>query len=172
MTQRYIKPTPTRERLRELFYYSVVEGALYWRAGGQGRRAAHIPAGVQNSVKGYIRITVDYKAYPRHRLVWAYFYGDPGAMLVDHINGNRSDDRIENLRLASESDNRRNSKFYRTNTSGYKGVTLEKSVNKWKAYIYINNRRHHLGLFPTPEEAHAAYCAAAAQHFGEFARAA
>lgn len=160
---RYFKPLPAREKLRALFTYSFIEGTLYTR-GPTPRRA-----GSRRGVKGYIRVCVDYRAYPRHRLVWAYFYGDPGPFIVDHINNDRSDDRIENLRLATESDNRRNSRMYCTNTSGFKGVTREKRTNRWKAYIYQHNRRIHLGMYTTKEEAAAAYAQAALRLHGEFA---
>jgi hypothetical protein len=161
---RKINPLPTKERLHELFTYSFVEGAFYWR-----RYSKPKLAGAKNRSRGYWRVMVDEVTYQRHRLVWAYFHGDPGASLVDHTNTIRDDDRIENLRLADEEENRRNSKMYCTNTSGFKGVTLEKSVNKWKAYIYLHNRRIHLGLYPTKEEAAAAYAEASSRLHGEFA---
>jgi hypothetical protein len=160
---RHFKPLPSKADLQKLFTYSFVEGALYWNDSSSRL------AGSVNGGRGYVRVCIDYITYGRHRLVWAYFYGDPGFQIVDHVNNDRSDDRIENLRLATESDNRRNSRMYCTNTSGFKGVTLEKSVNKWKAYIYRNNRRIHLGIFRHKEEAAAAYAKAAQELHGAFA---
>ena len=112
---------------------------------------------------------VNYVAYPSSRLVWTYLYGDPGPLMVDHINRLRDDDRIENLRLVTCNENRRYSKMYRTNTSGYKGVTLDKSVNRWKAYIYVNGKRRHLGLFATKDEAAEDYAKAASELHGIYA---
>jgi hypothetical protein len=159
---RICNPLPPQETLHQLFVYSIVEGALYWRSNPTSR------AGSVNGRRGYARITINYKTYSSHRLVWAYFYGDPGPQLIDHINRTRDDDRIENLRIATEAENRRSSSMYRTNTSGFKGVTFEKSVGRWKAYIYLNNRRKHLGVFSSKEEAAEAYAKAAAELHGEF----
>ena len=158
---RKFRALPPAEQLHQLFHYDHDTGILYWRkphlklAGSAGRR-------------GYWRIMVNYRTYSRHRLVWAYFNGDPDQQIVDHINRDRLDDRIENLRLATESENRRSSRMYRTNTSGFKGVTCEARTKKWKAYIYANNKRKHLGMFNSKLEAAAAYQRAALELHGAF----
>lgn len=153
---------PSQKLLRQLFIYSFVEGVLYWR-NQPGK-----PAGSTRGRRGYARITINYQSYSRHRLVWAYFYGDPGSQIIDHINRVRNDDRLENLRIATESENRRSSAMYRTNTSGFKGVTFEKSVGRWKAYIYVQNRRIHLGIFASKLEAADAYQKASQKFHGAF----
>ena len=157
---------PSQERLRELFDYDPDQGLLI-RKDKRFRKRDGI-----HSARNYQRTTIDYVSYVHHRLVWIWHNGDPGQMVVDHINRDRHDDRIENLRLATHSENRRSSGMFRTNTSGYKGVTFEKNRCRWKAYIYLNNKRKHLGMFPTKEEAAAAYQRAAAEMHGAFAGAA
>lgn len=90
-----------------------------------------------------------------------------GAPCVDHRNGDGLDNRRGNLRPATFADNARNARIRKDNTSGFKGVKL--MSGRWYAQIRVNRKRHHLGMFATPEEAHTAYCRAAAHHFGEFA---
>lgn len=89
--------------------------------------------------------------------------------IVDHINGNGLDNRRENLRLATHSQNLRNSRVSVSSTSGYKGVHWIKRAQKWQAMITANGKRKYLGSFDTAEEAHAAYCAAANFYYGDFA---
>jgi hypothetical protein len=89
---------------------------------------------------------------------------------IDHANGITSDNRLCNLRLATASQNHANSRRARNNTSGYKGVSRFR--DKWRANVTKDNRKIFLGLFDAPEAAHAAYCAAATELHGEFARAA
>lgn len=88
---------------------------------------------------------------------------------VDHINGNRLDNRKCNLRICSISENLKNQKRRNDNTSNYKGVYWNKEMNKWRALISVNNKRKHLGYYVTPELAYAAYCEAAKKYHGEFA---
>lgn len=92
------------------------------------------------------------------------------AIEVDHENNNGLDNRRDNLRTATRAQNSHNSKKPRHNTSGYKGVSLYKPNNKWRAYINLNRKRIYLGYFDTPLEAYKAYCKAAEQYHGEFAR--
>jgi hypothetical protein len=165
-----ILPTPTKERLHELFTYSFVEGALYWKIYDTPKRAGNHP-----KPKKYCTVKIGYSTYQRHRLIWAFFYGDPGPWIVDHINKSRNDDRIENLRIADFSKNRCNAKMSRTNTSGFKGVMLIVRNNKlakpyvrWRARIHMNHQCVNLGTYSTKEEAAAAYAEAANRLHGEF----
>lgn len=89
---------------------------------------------------------------------------------VDHTNMNPLDNRRENLRLATRSQNLANTKTRSNNTSGFKGVYFDKTKQKWRAIITVNKEIKRLGRFDTPEEAHAAYCEAAKHYYGEFAR--
>lgn len=88
---------------------------------------------------------------------------------IDHTNNNGLDNRRGNLRVATRSQNGRNRGAQRNNTSGAKGVTWSKSAGKWEAKIWLNKKRHWLGLFETKEEAAEAYRAAAAKLHGRFA---
>lgn len=98
-----------------------------------------------------------------HRLILGLESGDRRE--ADHWNHDTLDNRRLNLRLASSANNKTNRRAY--GDSGYKGV--RKQRKRWRAEITINSKNHYLGLFITPEEAHAAYCAAATLHYGEFA---
>lgn len=95
--------------------------------------------------------------------------GAPVGMDVDHINGDSLDNRRANLRLATRSQNLQNRPRQRNNSSGYKGVSRYRT-GQWMACITVDGARKYLGYHPTPELAHAAYCAAAAELHGEFAR--
>jgi hypothetical protein len=89
---------------------------------------------------------------------------------VDHIDLDGLNNRRSNLRLATSTENARNQRIRKNNMSGYKGVCWDKINQKWVAQIRLNGKSKHLGLFDTPEAAHRAYCAAATEYFGEFAR--
>ncbi len=93
----------------------------------------------------------------------------PAGIQVDHANGNTLDNRRNNIRLATRNDNNRNRKLSKTNTSGYKGVCRD-STNTWKAQITVNDTNIYLGSFPSRESAYEAYCQAARNYHGEFAR--
>lgn len=94
----------------------------------------------------------------------------PDGMQTDHIDGDGLNNRRCNLRLATPSENARNQRRARDNTSGFKGVWWHKGRRKWQAQIMAGGRQKYLGLFNTAEEAHAAYCEAARSLHGEFAR--
>lgn len=94
----------------------------------------------------------------------------PKGVLVDHQNTNSLDDTRGNLRLATRSENCTNSRLCKRNTSGFKGVHLNKKTGRWRATIRADKKPMHLGYFDTPEAAFAAYCEAARKYHGEFAR--
>lgn len=112
------------------------------------------------------------RAIHMHRVVLERKLGHPipEGYQADHINGDRLDNRRENLRLASAADNTHNSAKPRTNTSGYKGVHLFRQTNRWQVYIAINGKWLHLGYYDDLIIAARVYDAAARRYFGEFAR--
>jgi hypothetical protein len=89
---------------------------------------------------------------------------------IDHVDGNTSNNKIENLRAATQSQNMGNSKMKSTNTSGYKGVSFRKDTNKWNASIMVNGKHISLGSYENKEDAAKAYSIGAKQHFKEFAK--
>ncbi len=103
-----------------------------------------------------------------HREIFRLEKGDKRE--VDHINGNTLDNRRENIRLCSHAENNRNKGKQSNNKSGFKGVSFHQRNKKWTAWIAINREHIYLGIFGTAEEAHKAYCLAAENHHGEFAR--
>lgn len=110
------------------------------------------------------------KMYGAHRLIWEMAYGTiPDRMQIDHINRNPFDNRLANLRLATNTQNNRNKPKPRNNTSGFKGVSFEPRRGVWVARITVGGRRIHIGAFSTPENASVAYKRAAEKYHGEFA---
>lgn len=103
-----------------------------------------------------------------HRAVWAFHYGDWPDGAIDHINGIKSDNRIENLRLATVSQNQHNRGLQVNNTSGYKGVSFHKQTGKWRSVIWKGGKRLSLGLYFDPKDAHLAYSCACVRYHGEF----
>lgn len=107
---------------------------------------------------GYRKIRIDGHQFLAHRLAWVYVYGVWPAE-IDHVNGNRSDNRIANLRSVSHRDNQQNMRLPRSNnSSGYLGVHFDRG--RWVAQIRSEGMRHRLGRFDTAEEASDAYLAA------------
>jgi hypothetical protein len=96
--------------------------------------------------------------------------GDPDGLQVDHYDSDGLNNRRDNLRIATASQNMHNRRISRNNTSGFKGVHRNKVLGKWAASIMTNRKRKHLGFFTSPEEAHAAYCRASEKYHGEFGR--
>lgn len=161
-----VKTNLSQERLRKLFNYNPDSGLFFRRKKTTGCRF-HLPAG--NNNHGYIRMQVDGVSYQAHRLAWLYVYGYWPQCDLDHINNERNDNRITNLRLASRSQNLANS---RTKRNGLKGVYFHKKSQTWHARIQINYHKISLGYYDTEQEAHHAYCIAAQKYHGQFARAA
>jgi hypothetical protein len=117
---------------------------------------------------GYIVIRINNKLYRAHRLVWLYIYGEFPENGIDHINGVKDDNRLSNLREASQKQNLLNVGIRSNNKSGYKGVCFDKPSNKWKAQARLNYKDACLGLFETPELASDAYQSFAKENHGEF----
>lgn len=113
---------------------------------------------------------VDSTEFLAHRLAWFYMTQTWPPKLVDHKNLDATDNRWENLRLATKSQNAGNIPKHKDNTSGYKGVYLDKKSKNYCASIYVRGKKFCLGSRKTAAEASELYKKAALEHFGEFAR--
>lgn len=143
-------------RLKEILTYDNESGCFHWRQNRGHRIKIGDVAGCVHHT-GYIVISIDKKQYQAHRLVWLYVYGSFPKNNIDHINGCRSDNRISNLRDATQSENCQNLKKSR-GLSGFLGVSIDtQRRNRWKASIKVNGKNHHIGWFKTPDAAHKAY---------------
>jgi hypothetical protein len=153
--------------LSNLLKYDRDTGRFTWKVARTNKIKVGDEAGCL--IGGYRIINVGYIDYRAHQLAWLFSYGEWPSKDIDHINGVRDDNRIANLRLATPTENARNQRKGKRNTSGFKGVSFCKKTQKWSAHIQANGKSRRLGRFETPEEAHAAYCTAAKEFFGEFA---
>lgn len=106
---------------------------------------------------GYIRSKFDGKLEYNHRLAWAWYYREQPPEYIDHIDGNRANNAIINLRACTLSQNQHNRKLSSNSTTGYTGVTYVKNRGKYKATIYKDSKPFYLGLYVTAEEAYEAY---------------
>jgi hypothetical protein len=145
------------EFARHYFDCDPEAGLLTWRFCRGGRAAKGRKAGAINA-EGYLRVVVSGREYLAHRLVWAWVHGETPDQ-IDHINGDRSDNRIENLRSVDGAANQQNRRVAtRLNPSGYLGVSFCKQTGMWKAAIRpASSQPVTLGRYATPEEASRAY---------------
>jgi hypothetical protein len=150
------------EQINELLGYDHETGFLTWKK-SRGRVKAGAVAGSLRS-DGYINVRMRGKNYLAQRLIWFIVTRVWPVALVDHENTIKNDNRWDNLRAATPTQNAVN----RASKSEYRGV--RPYGNKFQAYISIDNAAKHLGYFDTPEDAHEAYCTAAVKQHGQFAR--
>jgi hypothetical protein len=116
----------------------------------------------------YKKMSLNRKTVYVHHAIFLYHHGYL-PKYIDHIDNNPLNNKIENLRPSTQSQNLGNSRIRRNNTSGYKGVTFRKDTGKWQAAVMINAKHISLGSHVTKEEAYEAYIAGSKKYFGEFA---
>ena len=162
----------TQDELKEIFNYDSDTGVFRWKTVNKfsTMKVGDI-AGNIDKTTGYCGIKYNSRRYKSHRLAWLYVYRKiPVDKVIDHVDGNPSNNRISNLRLCLQSENMRNRKIGRDNKSGHKGVSWHKSSGKWKVQVSVDSKVVHLGLYITREEASAVYNEFCQQHHGEFYR--
>lgn len=163
------KPLPTLKEILSVVAYDPLTGwftrkhSKYcpWTA---GKRTGSVAA------KGYRLLCISGRYYMEHRIAWTIVYGQiPEGLTVDHINGSKGDNHIENLRLATDCQNSYHRPRRSNNVSGFKGV-YQRENGKYRAVITVDKKRKSLGTFNTKEEAYAVYCESAHKFHGEFAQ--
>jgi hypothetical protein len=157
----------TATTLRFHLNYDPATGLFYRRLAGNTYKPGDLAGGRQTT--GYISISVCGKMYYAHRLAWLYMLGEWPATQLDHKNQDCSDNRWDNLRVATHAQNNQNKPARVDNKSGAVGVSWRKSHKLWQARITVAGRDIHLGYFPRKEEAIAVRVIAAAKYHGEFA---
>lgn len=146
----------TQARLRELLDYDPGTGVFTWKVRRGGVRY-NLIAGSKCPKTGYVYVRIDRCRKLAHRLAFMWVEGRWPTHEIDHRNGVRDDNKWVNLREATHRENSQNIKFRSDNKSGYQGVSWHSASKKWRAFINIGQKFHHLGLFEDPREAHAAY---------------
>lgn len=143
------------ERLRELFDYDPDTG-IFKRRSGHGRKNSKSGMVGHLASNGYIQMYVDGVNTRAHRLAWLYVYGVHPSGAIDHINGDRSDNRIDNLREATSVINSQNMTL-KPERNKHFATGVYECKGKFRAEIMANNTRYQLGIYDSPTEAAAAY---------------
>jgi hypothetical protein len=167
-----IKITP--QYLKQRLRYEPETGNLIWlhsdeKGANWNSRCAGKVAGTIND-RGYRKISINGKDMAAHRIAFAIYYGLLPENEIDHINGDKDDNRIENLRAVTRIQNASNRRKNDKNKSGYKGVYYEERTGMFRAQINFGKEKKHLGRYLTAIEAYAAYCNASLKFHGEFGR--
>lgn len=160
----------TAERLREVLSYDAETGAFRWKEQLAPRGKIGMIAGNVADATRRRTIRIDKKLYLEHRLVWLFVHGRWPTNQIDHIDGDPGNNRLANLREATQSQNNFNQGLRRNNSSGIKGVSWDAARKKWAARISANGKVRALGRFETKEDAARAHHFAALTYHGDFAR--
>lgn len=144
--------------LNDLLKYDADTGKLTWLV-NRGPARIGREAGSKHNM-GYKAVRVAGKAYLCHRVAWLLSHGQWPAYHIDHKDGDKQNNSLDNLRECSPAENQQNAGFKSHNTSGFTGVWFCKATGKWHAYISNQKKRRHLGVFTSPESAHGAYLVA------------
>lgn len=157
--------------VKQLFHYlnyDSEKGLFTWKVNtARGKKIGEVAGNV--NCRGYHSIWINGLQFYAHRLAWAMSYGEWPASDIDHINQNKSDNRICNLRQASRSENMFNRGRNKNNTSGIKGVVFCKQTGKWRAQVMIDRKAVSIGRFVTKDEAAEAYLLKVKENRGDFA---
>ena len=145
----------TPARLKSLLSYNPDTGEFTWLVGGRGRLPGKIAGCPHHTGKGkvYVKIQIDGRIYPAHRLAWLYSYDAWPENQIDHLDQDSLNNRLSNLRDVTGSENNKNRKRQNNNRSGVTGVRFRIVLQKWLAQIQVNGKQIHLGYFKLKEDA-------------------
>lgn len=157
-----LKPELTAARLRELLHYDPETGVFTrLTRSAQKVKVGEVAGGLD--CEGYLKLSVDGRRYQAHRLAWLYVHGIWPERGIDHRNGQRSDNRMENLRAATQGENLQNRSLQSIGVSGRLGVGWDAKRCKWVASIKKGGKSRFLGRYDSVDKASAAYLAAKAE---------
>ena len=148
-----------QKKFNEWFLYDSEKGELVWKKTKNSRGLKGNTVGALDKSYDVPRLVLklDRKKYYVSRVIWCMIYGDiEEGLVIDHINGDPLDNRLQNLRAVTASENSRNRTLSNNNTSGFTGVRFVERCNKWRASIWTKGTFRHLGHYDTKEEAIAA----------------
>jgi len=153
----------TQEEAKALFDYDPDTGVLTWKVSRSNHVKIGDEAGSMHSM-GYRQVNINYKPTTVHRIIWLWYHGELPPHHIDHINRDKLDNRISNLRLATAQENTRNSKLSKNNKSGVNGVFWSERTGKWIAKIKVDRENIWLGYHKTLLDAAAARLSADIEH--------
>lgn len=157
-----------REDYNALFEYR--EGVLFWKVDRGSNKVNGKKAGCPNK-NGYVQVKINGSYHKVHHIVWLLHGHDiPDGFVLDHINGDPSDNRFENLRLATRQQNNCNARVRNDNRSGVKGVSWYAKSSKWLAQIQHKGKKLHVGLFQSIDDAVQALTVVRSNLHGEFSK--
>jgi len=156
------------DALKSLLSYNPETGQFHWIAAGKGRCKNKEAGTLLHS--GYVGICIGPKRWQAHRLAWALHYGEWPSDQIDHINGVKTDNRICNLREATNSQNGKNLGLSKANKSGVAGVCWSKRYQNYRAYIKVEHKQKYLGTFKNFDDAVKIRREAEYKYFGEWNR--
>jgi hypothetical protein len=163
MTKQY-SLNDIEETIRKNFSYDKRSGKLFRKFKNGSKKE------ITAVSHGYLCCNIKNKFFSVHRIIWFICKNKWPSNEIDHKDGNRSNNKIKNLREATRSQNSQNKKKPENNTSGFKGVSFKETSGKWRAYIKVDGVNIHLGYYKSAKEAHKAYKKAAVNNYGKFAR--
>ena len=167
------KPLPPLEELKEHFDYNPDTGIIIWKKTTKPHMKVGAEAGSLNvrPKTSYRLIQLNHSKYKAHRLAYYMYHGiDPAEKQIDHIDGNGLNNKINNLRLATHSDNGKNRNLNKNNTSGVTGVIWGKQRGRWRAQIKLNGKFKFLGHYSNIQDAIQARKEGEKKYFGKFRR--
>lgn len=154
------------EKMQNFIDYDPSTGRMIWKKVLGNRTKPGSICGGNIDGKGYGRVCFEGKQYRAHRVAWALHYGKEPMGVIDHINGDKLDNRISNLRDVTQQENVFNSKLGKNNSSRITGVVWHKKAEKWCAQIMVNRKQIYLGLFESKNKAIKARKNAEQKYFG------